>query len=79
MTTVESTSNERTANNVMRHEYRILTEAEKEQVKGIKDMGAAFVNACNAIAFAKAESYELVQARMKMEEAVFWAVKDLTR
>lgn len=31
MTTVDSTSDERTVNNVMRHQYRVLTDAEKQQ------------------------------------------------
>ncbi len=29
MTTVDSTSDERTVNNVMRHQYRVLTDDEK--------------------------------------------------
>lgn len=39
MTTVDSTSDERTVNNVMRHQYRVLTDTEKAQMQAIKDKG----------------------------------------
>ena len=39
MTTVDSTSDQRTVNNVMRHQYRVLTDAEKQQMQAIKDKG----------------------------------------
>jgi hypothetical protein len=62
------------ANNVMRHEYRILSEEEKLQMKGIKDLGLEFVVFCNGIG----RSRELSLAITKMEEAVMWAVKHVT-
>lgn len=72
---VDSTSDQRVVNNVMRHEYRVLTDAEKICMKRFKDMGLDFVLACdNAGA-----SRELSLAKTKMEEAVMWAVKHLTR
>ena len=37
MTTVDSTSDARIANNVMRHEYRLLSDDEKALMKDIKD------------------------------------------
>lgn len=72
---MDSTSDERTANNVMRHEYRVLSEEEKGQMKDLKDQGLAFIEACEKIG----NSRELSLAKTKMEEAVMWAVKHVTR
>lgn len=66
---------ERVVNNVMRHEYRVLGEEERAQMKRIKDLGAIFVQGCDAIG----QSRELSLAKTKMEEAVMWAVKHVTR
>jgi hypothetical protein len=75
MTTVKSTSDERVVNNVMRHEYRVLNDTEKACMKDFKDKGLAFVEACDHLG----QSRELSLAKTKMEEAVMWAVKHLTR
>lgn len=83
---VESTSDERTVNNVARHEYRILSDDEKASVRTIKDKGLEFIELCNSIekvGFAnrptRMKSYaELASARMKIEEAIMWAVKAVT-
>ena len=75
MTTVNSTSDERTINNVMRHQYRVLSDAEKVQMQAIKDKGLelwSLIGGCG-------ESRELSLAKTKAEEAVMWAVKHLTR
>ena len=37
--TMQSTDDNRTTNNVMRHNYRILTDFEKTQMQAIKDKG----------------------------------------
>lgn len=71
---VSSFDDERNSNNVMRHEYRILSEEEKLQMKEIKDIGADFVASCRRIG----SSRELSLAVTKIEEAVFWAVKHVT-
>jgi hypothetical protein len=71
---VSSTSDERTVNNVMRHEYRILTDPEKQMMKEIKDHGDAFVALITPLG--KSREYSL--AITKIEEAVMWAVKGLT-
>lgn len=71
--TFESTSDERVSN-VMRHEYRVLSEEEKAQMKGVKDLGEEFVRTCNDIG----KSRELSLAITKMEEAVMWCVKHIT-
>ena len=70
----ESTSNERVSNNVMRHQYRQLSEAEKEQMQVVKDKGLDFLLYIDSIG----ESRELSLAKTKVEEAVMWAVKDIT-
>lgn len=72
---MESTSDERTVNNVMRHEYRVLTDAEKELMKNIKDEGLNFITLCEEIG----TSRELSLAKTNIEQAVMWAVKHITR
>ena len=72
---VESTSDDRTANNVMRHEYRTLTDAEKRSMKLVKDAGADFLDLVEGIG----NSRETALAKTKIEEAVMWAVKHITR
>lgn len=71
---VDSTSDDRTANNTMRHKYRVLSDAEKAQMDEIKDMGADFASKCDAIG----SSREMSLAKTKAEEAVMWAVKHIT-
>lgn len=71
---IDSTSDERTINNVMRHEYRVLTAEEKERMRRIKDAGAAFIDLLKEVG----TSRELSLAKTKIEEAVMWAVKDVT-
>jgi hypothetical protein len=70
-----STSDDRLANNVLRHEYRRLTDEEKAQVQELKDKGAEFL----ALLVRIGASRELSLAATKMEEAVFWSVKHVTR
>ena len=73
--TVESTSDERTVNNVMRHEYRVLSGVEKAQMQSIKDIGLEFHDLLEQLG----TSRELSLAKTKIEEAVFWSVKHLTK
>lgn len=75
MTTVDSTSDQRTVNNVMRHQYRVLTDTEKAQMQAIKDKGLELHDLIEGIG----ASRELSLAKTKTEEAVMWAVKHLTR
>lgn len=42
MASVESTSDNRIVNNTMRHQYRILNDAEKANMQNIKDKGLEF-------------------------------------
>ena len=73
--TVQSHSDERTANNAVRHAYRILTDAEKQQMVDLKDIGAAFIAKCQEIG----GSRELSLAITNAEQAVMWAVKHVTK
>lgn len=75
MTTVDSTSDERTVNNVMRHQYRVLSDAEKAQMQALKDKGLELHQIIESIG----KSRELSLAATKTEEAVMWAVKHITR
>ena len=72
--TVDSASDARTVNNVMRHGYRVLSEAEKAQMTAIKDAGLAFHEMLTGIG----SSREMSLAKTKIEEAVMWAVKHIT-
>lgn len=83
MNTVDSTSDERTVNNgnVMRQDYRILTQPEKDLMRQVKNMGLMFHDALGILAEEtgpKTDSRELDIARVKIEEAVMWAVKHIT-
>jgi hypothetical protein len=73
--TVDSASDDRTANNAVRHAYRVLTDAEKQQMVELKDIGAAFIAKCQEIG----GSRELALAITNAEQAVMWAVKHVTR
>ncbi len=73
--TVNSTSDQRTVNNVMRHAYRVLSDEEKAQMQAIKDKGLEMHNLIESLG----ASRELSIAKTKCEEVVMWAVKHLTR
>ena len=72
---MDSGSDQRVTNNVMRHEYRALSENEKAQMKEVKDLGLQFHQLCDSMG----QSRELSLAKTKIEEAVMWAVKHLTK
>ncbi len=85
--TVSSASDARTGNNLMRHQYRVLTDVEKEQMQHVKDLGLEFVRLLHHIGgtpdvingvSAGQGSRELSVAQTKIEEAVMWAVKHVT-
>jgi hypothetical protein len=75
MTAIDSTSDDRTANNAVRHQYRVLTDAEKAQMLALKDTGAAFIAQCQELG----ASRELSLAITNAEQAVMWAVKHVTK
>jgi hypothetical protein len=74
MVSVESTSDERTVNNTMRHQYRVLGDAEKANMAKIKDKGLEF----HEFVAGLGQSREISIAKTKIEEAVMWAVKAVT-
>jgi hypothetical protein len=74
MSEVNSTSDNRTVNNVMRHAYRVLSDDEKAAMQKIKDDGLAFHEFIASLG----QSRELSVSKTKVEEAVMWAVKHIT-
>jgi hypothetical protein len=75
MSYVGSESDARTVNNDVRHQYRVLTPAEKDTMVLIKDLGLGFIT---TIESAVPRGREASIAKTKIEEAVMWAVKGLT-
>lgn len=73
---VSSASDERTVNNanVMRHNYRVLSDQEKNLMVEVKDLGLHFHTLLGNIG----QSREISLAKTKVEEAVMWAVKHIT-
>lgn len=75
MNQLDSASDDRTANNAVRHTYRVLSDIEKQQMVDLKDAGAAFIAICQNIG----GSRELALAITNAEQAVMWAVKHVTK
>lgn len=71
---MDSTDDKRIENNTFRHQYRILTDEEKEQMLAIKDMALALHELYASIG----ESRTLSIAKTRLEESVMWAVKHIT-
>jgi hypothetical protein len=72
---VRSESDERTVNNAVRHQYRVLSEDEKAGMVRLKDIGLNFLDSIDDIV---PKGREASLAKTKVEEAVMWAVKGLT-
>jgi len=60
---------------IMRQAYRVLTPEEKKTMENVKAMGLDFWWAIDDLG----DSRELSLAKTKIEEAVMWAVKDITK
>jgi hypothetical protein len=75
MSMVDSTGDERTINNTMRHQYRVLTEPEKKAMSALKDTGITLIR---QIELCVPKGRERDIAMTRVEEAVMWAVKGLT-
>lgn len=88
MPRVDSASDARTANNAVRHAYRVLSDEEKAQMVAVKDKGAEFLALLDDLHTPSIDhgdgtatgtfDRELVIAKERVEEAVMWAVKHLT-
>ncbi|QDP20652.1 DUF7681 family protein [Bradyrhizobium cosmicum] len=74
MASVDSASDQRTVNNTMRHQYRVLSDAEKANMSAIKDKGLELLELISGMG----NSREISIAKTKTEEAVMWAVKHIT-
>lgn len=72
---VDSTSDNRTVNNTMRHAYRVLSDSEKALMQEVKDIGLKLHDVIDRIG----QNREVSLAKTKIEEAVMWAVKGLTK
>jgi hypothetical protein len=71
---VDSAKDERTINNTMRHQYKILSDIEKQNMVAIKDFGLELITYIDSLGSKREYSI----AKTKVEEAVMWAVKGLT-
>lgn len=80
---MRSTDDERTVNNVMRHEYRKLSEAEKEHMQRVKDdclkLWELLHDIGNTPYGPQFGSRELSLAATSLEEVCMWAVKHITK
>jgi hypothetical protein len=72
---LDSAGDERTANNAVRHQYRVLSEPEKAAMLAVKDAGFLFLSVLDVHC---QPGRETSLARTKAEEAVMWAVKGIT-
>lgn len=75
MEKINAESDARTTNNDVRHQYRVLSDEEKKQMVELKDLGLAFLSKCDEVGVGR----ELSLAKTKIEEAVMWAVKFITK
>jgi hypothetical protein len=70
-----STDDQRVDNSPLRHQYRVLSEQDKADVTMVKDAGLVFIKALDHLPDGREKSI----ARTKIEEAVMWAVKGITK
>jgi len=81
---MDSTSDDRTANNAVRHQYRVLSDAEKAQMTEIKDLGASFIAKLHQIGGTdptqeRMATRDLSLAQTAAEDAVMRAVRHITK
>jgi len=88
---VSSTDDNRTINNAVRHQYRVLSDEEKAQMMAVKDMGLEFIKLLDGLQpphiVDEGEGRTTIYPRpvpaigdaiKKVQEAVFWAVWHIT-
>ena len=88
MTHVDSEADNRTINNAVRHQYRVLSDEEKAQMVAVKDKGLEFIKLIDGLRTQSVdvgEGYSIGTfspgvdtAIQKAQEAVFWAVWHIT-
>lgn len=83
MDQIDSTSDGRTANNGMRHQYRVLSDGEKALMAQVKDLGQRFQQLLHAIGETdplgdRFGSRDLSLANTHVEDAVMRAVRHIT-
>ena len=81
--TVASVSDARTVNNTTRQRYRVLSELEKAQCDGLRELGAMFIGLLHEIGGTDPDdtrmaSRDLSLALTHMEDAVMRAVRHVT-
>jgi len=72
---LKSDSDARVINNTVRHQYKVLNDEEKAQMLALKDKGLEFLNLIETMP----ASREMSLAKTKIEEAVMWSVKSITK
>lgn len=72
---VNSCGDDRTVNNTLRQKYRVLSEEEKMLCDLIRASGDVLLGAIEAAP----QGREASLARTKVEEAVMWAIKGVTK
>ena len=80
---VDSSSDDRTANNAVRHKYRVLSDEEKMAMQEIKDLGVAFIAKLHEIGGTdptgdRFASRDLSLANTHAEDDVMRAVRHIT-
>ena len=83
MSQVDSASDDRTANNAVRHQYRVLSDEEKAQMVKVKDLGEEFIKQLHVIGQTQIggssfASRNLSLANTHIEDAVVRAVRHIT-
>lgn len=81
---IDSTDDKRVGQTTVRHEYRILSAAEKQQMSDLKDLGQAFINKLYEISGTEVgserfASRDLSLANTHAEDAVMRAVRHVTK
>ena len=71
---LDAVSDERTKNNYGRHQYRPLTDEEKQKVSDVKDATHDFGELLDSLPPSRERSIAIT----KLEEASMWAVRGLT-
>jgi hypothetical protein len=63
----------------MRTTYRVLSREEQAFVRDIEDMGSQFFTLLTSIERVRGKSREVSLAKTKIEEAVMWSVKEVSK